>query len=133
MREVTMPSGATLVVNAAPFFDSKNLFQAILRELPRSSVKTLPGDDIDVLNGLKDMICMVMSSKEVEACLWVCMARCKYNGLKVVPETFEPENARCDFTDVCVEVAKENIHPFLKNLYAKLEPLLGKASLKSLA
>ncbi len=33
MRECKMPSGATLQVHAAPFDDSKALFQAVMREV----------------------------------------------------------------------------------------------------
>lgn len=133
MREVSLPSGAVLKINPAPFADSKNLYQAILRELPKYSLRSDGDNNLDLLNGLKDVTCGVLSSKEVEVCLWKCMERSTYNGLKIVFDTFEPEASREDFTEVCVEVAKDNVFPFWKNLYAKLKPLLEKSELKSQA
>lgn len=116
MREVNLPSGAKLVIQLAPFAASKALYQAVLEEGAR--IKIDSGDLTDA-NMFKDVFCTALSSKKIESALWECMKRCTYNGLKIDAETFEKEDARQDYVDTCLEVAKDNIHPFVKHLYAR--------------
>lgn len=115
MREVKLPSGAILVLNPAPFADSKALYQAVLKEAKGVAFTT----KVEMGNVYKDLFCAGFSSPEIEKCLWVCMPRCTYNKLKITEDTFEPVSAREDFIIVCMEVAKENIHPFVKSLFAE--------------
>ena len=116
-----LSSGAELKIQLAPFSDAKALFQAVLEE--GKALKVNSQDEIDV-NLFKDVFCSGFSSKKIESCLSVCMKRVTYNDLKIDENTFEPESARGDYMEVCWEVAKENILPFVKNLYAKYAPLL---------
>lgn len=122
MKEVKLPSGAVLNINVAPFKDSRNLYQAVLEE--GKALKLDPGAEIDV-NLYKDLACIFLASKKVENALWVCMGRCLYNGMKIVEDTFEPESARDDYLRVMFEVAKENVLPFTKSLYAEYSQVLG--------
>ena len=121
MKKVKLTSGAELSIALAPFADSKALYQACLEEM-----KSLNFDGTKELdhNFFKDIFCTGLSSKKVEQALTTCMSRCLYDGLKISDETFEPEKARGDYFDVIIEVAKENIMPFTKNLYAKFSPLV---------
>jgi hypothetical protein len=118
MREVRLESGATLRVSPAPFDIAKSLYQALLAEMRSVPVNA----QTDMVSIFKDIYCIGLSSKEVERYLWLCMERCQYNSgkgnLKIEPDTFEPVEARADFVQVCMEVAKENVGPFVKNLYA---------------
>lgn len=114
MREVTLQSGAVLKVAPAPFIQSKNLYQALLREL-----KTVVFDKQTMPNVWKDLFCSGFSSLEVEKPLWECMTRCLLNGERITPDTFEPVERRDDYMQVCMEVAKENVTPFAKSLYAE--------------
>lgn len=114
MREVTLPSGAILKVNPAPFTDAKSLYKAILAEAKDIKIDS----KTELASIFKDIFCSSFASDVVESKLWPCMRRCLYNDLKVEESTFEPEKSREDFTQVCMEVAKENVSPFLKNLYA---------------
>lgn len=118
MKEVKCPSGAVLKITPAPFADAKALYQALLKE-GRGIVFNSKQEWGEVL---KDMLCTGFSSPEVETKLWVCLERCTYNGtgadLKITPDSFEPVSAREDFTMVCMEVARENVIPFAKSLYA---------------
>ena len=117
MREVKMPSGATLKITPAPFSESKALYQALLRE-----VKGIPiNKDMPMVELYKSLYTSAFSSAEVEKALWPCMSRCLYNDLKVTPDTFEPVEARQDYEQVCIEVAKENAGPFANRLYAELK------------
>jgi len=117
MREVQLPSGATLKITPADFAVAKALFQAVSSEL-----RTVRGNGIDDI--LKDIFCVGVSSSRIESCLWECFKKCMYNGgagdLKITADTFEPVERRVDYITVCMEVAKENITPFVKSLYAEL-------------
>lgn len=112
-KEVTLPSGAKLVINPAPFKDARALYQALLEE--GKALKINGTDELDV-NLFKDMFCASLSSKKIEMCLTKCMERSTYNGLKIVEDLFEPIEAREDYLPVCLDVTLENIKPFTKAL-----------------
>ncbi len=116
MREVKMPSGATLKVSMSPFSASKALYQALLREMKGIAIPQKDSPQVESM--LKDALCAGFSSPYIEECLWECMKKCTYNGLKIDVDTFEPAKAREDYIPVCVEVVKDNVLPFAKSLYA---------------
>lgn len=125
-KEVKLPSGAVLKITPSPFSVSRALFQALLEEL--KALKLDPDAEVDV-NLFKDIFCVGVSSKKIEACLAVCMRKVTYNDLKIDDMTFEPVEAREDYLAVCFEVTKENIQPFTKSLYAQfsqVKELMGK-------
>jgi hypothetical protein len=116
MKEIKLSSGKILKIGNVPFAEAKDLFQSILEVS-----KGIPFDTSkDYAAIVKDVLCFGFSSKKIETCLWVCLARCTYNDLKIVESTFEPMEAREDFIDACMEVAQEVLAPFMKSLYAKL-------------
>ena len=118
-----LPSGAELEITMPPFAVSRALYQAVLEELKGAKINS--SDEVDV-NLFKDLFCVMLSSKKVDAALTECMKRATYNGLKIDADTFEPAAAREDYITVCFEVAKVSVIPFLKSLYAEFFPLLGK-------
>lgn len=125
-KEITLPSGAVLKLNPAPFEQAKNLYQAILEELKPVSIST----SSDVAEVLKNLMCYGFSSKKVEQCLWECMKRCQYNNgkiqdLKVDKDIFNNVEVREDYVPICIEVVKENVGPFVKSLYAEFSKNLG--------
>ena len=122
-----LKSGAKLEVTLADFEKSRALYQAMLEEI--KDLKVNFDDQIDV-NFFKNVFCAGFSSKKIETCIWACMTRATYNGVKITKDTFEPEEARGDYFDIQFEVAKANILPFTKNLYAvfsQIKDLLGKS------
>ncbi len=123
-RKVKLPSGAILEVQPAPFAESKALYQAILEE--GKNVKVA-----DMESAIKDLFCIGLSSKKIEAAMQPCLARALYDGEKILDQTFEPVDRRQDYLAVCMEVARENIEPFTKSLYAQFKGVLGQ--LKKLA
>ena len=130
-EEKSLPSGAFLTVTLAPFADAKALYKAALKELKGLDIKE--SDEID-LNLFKNVFSSFFSSDEIEKALSPCMARCLYNGQRIVASTFEPAESREDYAIVCWEVAYANISPFLKNLgqlSATAIKSLGSASQKS--
>lgn len=121
LREVKLPSGATLKISVAPFEDAKNLYQAMLEEL--KALKLDPNADVDV-NLYKDLLCAGLSSKKIEACLKKCLERVTIDDLKIDSQTFEPVEKRDDYLTVCFEVAQDNVQPFMKSLYAQYGRIL---------
>lgn len=114
--EVKLPSGALLKITMSPFAVSRALYQALLEEAKGLNLD--PGAQVDV-NLFKDLFCTALSSKKIESCLWECMKRATYNDLKITEDVFEPEAARDDYLSVCLEVARCNVLPFTKSLYAR--------------
>jgi hypothetical protein len=123
MKTVIMPSGAELKITVAPFAESKALYQAVAEE--GKGLKLDPKQEVDV-NFFKDLFCIGLASERIEKALQPCLRRVTYKGLKIDENTFEDVDARQDYFQVCIEVAKENLLPFTKSLYAKFSPLLEK-------
>lgn len=121
MKEITLHSGRELKINLAPFAVSKALYQAFLEEA--KDVRMDGGIEVDI-DLFKNLFCVAMSSKKIEACLWECMKRVTYNDFKITEETFEEEKAREDYIEVCLEVAKLNVAPFMKTLMQQYAPQL---------
>lgn len=122
-KEHTLPSGAKLKITLAPFKDARNLLQACMSELKELKID---GDDEIDHNLLKDIFCSGISSKKIEEALDVCMTRVLYNNEKISEDTFEPEKARGDYLMVQYLVAKENLFPFGKGLYAEYAQVFTK-------
>lgn len=125
MKEVTLPSGAVLKITPSPFKDSRALYQAILKEAREVKINS----KMEIVEVYKDLFCLGFSSPEVEKCLWKCFERCTYDSgkgdFKIDENTFEPVEARNDYMQVCVEVAKENVMPFMKSLYVEYQRILA--------
>lgn len=121
VREITLPSGAILKVNAAPFLDSKALYQALLAET--KSIPFIGKNDLG--ETLKNLFCAAFSSPAVDRALSKCMDRCMVGALKIDGDTFEPAERRQDYVVVCSEVARENVGPFLKSLFADYQKAMS--------
>lgn len=121
--EQILPSGANLKITLGTFSESKNLYQVMLEEAKSLSISE--NDEIDV-NLFKNIFCLGLSSKKIEQALKPCLARCLYNNFKIDENTFEPVEARQDYIKACFYVAKENMLPFGRGLYAEFLPLLEK-------
>lgn len=115
MKEVQLPSGAILKIQLAPFADARNLYQAILAELKAVGIEA----EVEIANTLKDIFFISFSSKLIDSLVWVCFKKCLYNDFKIDNDTFEPEEARDDYIKALSEVARENVMPFFKSLFAE--------------
>jgi hypothetical protein len=123
---VKLPSGALLKMQPAPFADAKALYQALLKSAAEG-VKI--SNENEMVNIFKDLYCTGFSSPAIEACLWKCFERCLYTPAggvdsRITPDTFEPVACREDYTTVCLEVAKLNVYPFVKTLFAGYQDFL---------
>lgn len=125
MREVKLPSGAVLKITPSPFGVAKALYQAILKEVKGVKMNS----KMEMVELYKELFCLGFSSPEVEERLLKCFERCTYNSgngdLKIDDQTFEPLKARDDYMQTCMEVAKENVLPFVKSLYAEYQRALA--------
>lgn len=120
MNEITLKSGAILAVQIAPFSSGSKLLKTILRDLKDVDIQLenldltqIAGQDI---NTFKNAICQLLGSDALELVVFECMGRCTYNGIRIVRDTFEPENARQDYLPVAWEVIKVNLRPFFSGL-----------------
>ena len=117
-----LPSGAELEITLSPFPVSKALYQTILEETKGIELSS----KMEMFTVFRELFLTSMCSPRIEKCLWECMKRVTYNGLRITEDTFEPEEAREDYPIVCLEVAHKNVAPFLKNLSAQYSTLLEK-------
>lgn len=125
MKEITLSSGNVLKITPGSFAESKALYQAILEEFKTVELKA----SSDVAEIFKNMVCVGFASKKIDMCLDNCFKRCTYNcgkgDLKIDKDSFEPVECRQDYVQVCVEVVKENIEPFLKSLFAEYKHFMS--------
>jgi hypothetical protein len=124
-KKISLPSGAILEITVSPFGISKALYMAMADEA--KALKLDPKAEVDV-NFFKDLFCSALASKKIETALDECMKRALYNGLRISSDTFEPVQAREDYFDVCYEVARENVYPFLKGLSARYSDIIGQVA-----
>jgi len=117
MKEIKLPTGATLKIGDTPFAVSKALYKAVVSEM--KGVELSSKREFNSL--IKDVFCTAFSSEKVETALAECLARCTYNDVKIDEKTFDGQKAREDYVQVCIEVAIENLTPFMKGLYAGFE------------
>lgn len=123
MKEVTLPTGAVLKIQLAPFAEAKALYKAVLRELKELKLEFSGDSKRQLESYIMEGFCGLLSSDEVEASVHQCMGRCLYNGQRIakVDETFESAEAREDYSKAIIEVAKENLTPFSKALFAEFK------------
>ena len=77
---------ATAFEDFAPAAEAKALYQAVLGEMSRISIKS---EETDVGDALKTVFCVGFSSPDIERALAKCMARCTINGHKVDDSIFD--------------------------------------------
>lgn len=124
-NKIVLPSGAILEITLPPFPVSRALFTAVAEEL--KNLKMDSNSDTDDIGFWKDLVCIGLSSKKISDALDECMKRATYNSLKIDADTFEPEEARGDYLEVCYEVGKSSLLPFMKSLQQKFSTTLKKA------
>lgn len=120
MKEVKLPSGSTLIIIPADFATSRECYRAVVEEGKQLVLD--PNAEVDV-NLYKDLLCIAMGSRKIEKAIWDCLKKCTINKLPITNETFEPVEKRDDYLTVMIEVAKENVFPFTKSLYAEYAPI----------
>ncbi len=126
----TLASGNVLTLQMSTFEVANRLMKAVANELKSirigdalnlsagMSVEKLHQMDLPI-DALKDLVCHMLASDQVEAALRACMKGCQYNGEAIGKDTFEPEEARQDYLPAAWEVILLNLSPFFKGLNLK--------------
>lgn len=130
----TLPSGTHIEITIGSFQESHRLFKAVVKELGAVKLSAgVTGLDIDrldiknmdasALEPIKNLICNLIISDEVESALWPCMQRgeCTMNGKKQKINMQAFEENRGDFYLIAKEVLWFNLSPFLSNLGSLLK------------
>jgi hypothetical protein len=117
---VKLNSGAELKIQLPDFSESKELYKAFLAEMRYVEIKK-GGDSLDLL---KNIFCVGFVSDRMEKAMEKCFARCLYKGQKIDDAAFNTSESREDYVEIYFEVAKENLLPFGKSLFAMLNQAL---------
>lgn len=124
MHQVDLKSGRTLLITIAPFAVANKLRKTVAAELLKVEIDVGKLDmsldirnlDPRALNTLKDVVCQMLASDQVEACFFECAARCTIDGSSIKKDSFENEDARGDFLPCAWEVIRHNLAPFFESL-----------------
>ena len=136
--EYTTESGKQVVINYAGFKDACELKRQVGLELLKVNVNIndLINKELDSqsINTFKDLIFTIDSSKEIEDCLFKCLARSLYNNSKITKELFEDKEVVHEYYDIMIACMRENLSPFFEKQFATLNELLKQVKniLKSL-
>lgn len=116
MEFETKETGAKVVLNPCSLVDAFKLKSAIQKSLLANNLNLAK-----VLNEDVTQLFMALdSSEEVFNCMFDCLKKSTYNGVKITYETFEQEDARQDMYEVFFQCLKVNIYPFFKPLLSQL-------------
>jgi len=127
-NEFKLDSGAVLLVTMAPFEDSKDLHDAVLKSFLQAGLKEPTLNEMD----MAPFILTAGSSKEVERCLFKCGERAVYrhdgteaSSIGVSKALFDTpvigEKARKDYYPLFFKVAQVNLQPFMQALFSVLQ------------
>lgn len=129
---IPLTSGAQLTLSIASFQEANDLKKAFARELVAVNVNLTTLDmsklSADEMNSFKNVFFQILGSDAIEAALWKCMRRCRYNERNITPDLFDDEATREDFHQVAWEVMVYNLRPFGKSLLSLLAANLPKLS-----
>lgn len=121
MKTVTLPSSRKIEITLAPFPDAVKLYQACAAGMLSVDLKGTGDTAAWCLQ--KDLFCLALCSPAIDSATWECLKRCTYEGQKITKDSFEAAEAREDFLDIAFEVAKENLAPFMKTLFAQFKAM----------
>ncbi len=123
-----LDSGAVLLVTMAPFEDSKDLHDCVIKSLLKAGIKEPNINEMD----LAPFILAAGSDKEVERCLFKCAERAVYRhdgseaaSVGVSKALFDipvvGEKARKDYYAMFFKIAEVNLQPFMQALFSVLQ------------
>ncbi len=139
--EFKLPSGASLVINVAPFVDAKRLHNEIIRALRGGGIGDLDMfklkdafaagklKESSVGSVLVDRIMSLAASDELEAAIFKCaecsVYRTEDGDVRVTRKLFDDgklgTQARGDYYAICIKIVEVNFGPFLKAIFSAFE------------
>jgi hypothetical protein len=120
--------GIKVVINEADFTTSMMLRGAVLKSIKNSDIN-ISAIDLEQLNQeaitklIIEAALSIDCDDKVTDALFKCLARCTYNGEKIIRDTFEPVEAREDYYEIVINCLKENLLPFFQPLLQRLRNL----------
>lgn len=129
----TLPSGAILEATLASFEEGNALMKAVVKEV--ESLKISLGDfnfknlsinsdmSDEMINTVKNYAARMISSEEIESCLWKCIGRARYDNQKITKDLFEQSERRGDYLIIMKEVLVFNLAPFFSGLGSLLSAI----------
>lgn len=120
-NELKLPSGKILRADPSTFDKGKHLYQTVMREAKNlgSEITTDIDETLIFRLGM-----LALSSETIEKAIWECVDKTLIDGDRVTKAYFEVVENRDDYFTFLFEVAKVNIAPFTKSLFAQFKPLL---------
>lgn len=130
--EFKTQNGVDVKITPADFISSLKLKNVVLKAIKDSEVD-ISKIDLDKittssLQPILEVVLAADTSEAVQSSIFKCLARCLYNGEKIITETFEPIEAREDYYEIVIACLKENLMPFFKGPISKLKSLTPKKS-----
>lgn len=122
MEFTTEENQAKVILNAAPLEDAFRLKAALQKALLSQNINLQELTDGDLFK----VMLALDSSPEVYNCMFDCLKKSSYNGIKITRETFEPEETRGDLYEVFFYCLKVNVYPFFKSLLSRFGIRFGK-------
>lgn len=108
----TLPSGAVLVIQSAPWAEAHRLYKAVMGVIAKT---TFSKED------LVSFFAKLSIDESIETALWPCFGRATYNNVKITSDLFETNDAaQADFLILQKEVLAFNLAPFLGSLSSLL-------------
>lgn len=100
----------------ASFIEATELRKAIEKALLENGIDIEKVMDADIVT----MLFSIDSSDAVRECLFKCLKKSLYDGIKIDLNLFDdvPE-ARCDYMEIMEVCIKLNVYPFIKYLLSK--------------
>ena len=132
-NEFKLDSGAVLLVTMAPFEDTKDLHDCVIKAFLKAGIKEPNLNDMD----MAPFILTAGSDKEVERCLFKCAERAVYRhdgseaaSVGVSKSLFDipgvGEKARKDYYAIFFKIAEVNLQPFMQALFSVLQASLAR-------
>ena len=116
-----------LRITAGSFADAMALQKAIGRALKGSKLELPESMTVDMapdkLGDIIGAVLGVVTSDEVEACLFACAARAVLGDAKIDRDFFENVDNRELYYPIMVEIIRVNVGPFIKGLASKFGAL----------
>lgn len=121
-QKVYLPSGKEIISQPSTFEKGRRLYQVILREAKKLNLD-LGNLDVDA-NIIFQIGTLALSSEEIDQAIWEVSDKTLIDGVKVSVDYFKVVENREDYFHFLMEVAKVNLAPFMKSLFAQFAPLL---------
>lgn len=124
-EKIQLKSGRFLEVQESSFLNRENFKRLLLKELEQININLGDAQQLfersvnsEMINTLKNLICKLLGSKEIEEFLFTNLFKtCLYNNKKIDYDLFDSDaGAEEDYLFICWEVIRRNLPKYLLKL-----------------